>query len=282
MKPPAKGADFLYHRDTIWMLETVINQDFNLAELTTETEIFMHYYRLEEETIQYLFRQWLKWPERADTMRVQPLRVHRGKDTRDSWSGATWRTAVFALRQVTGSAHTSKMRYSEDKMTQCSRGAAACRHCQHELRNCHLAVSVKQWNDGNLHSSGRFWVKSWPDLTCSPPLKVINIHSVAIRLIWANPFVIKSRFWTRFCRFQLSNVWYMDHVNIGIWKIEFPQQFCDTQRYHHSHPYWHRTVHLILWRMFSLHSLPTRPCCTTTSKPHAAAPKAKGWLEGHY
>lgn len=161
-------------------------------------------------------------------------------------------------------------------------GSGCMPPCQHELRNCHLAVSVKQWDGGNLHSSGRFWVKSWTDLTCSPPLKIINIHSVAIRLMWTNPFVIKSRFWTRFCRFQLSNVWYMDHVNIGIWKIEFPQQFCDTQRYHHPHPYWHRTVHLILWRMFSLHSLPTSPCCTTTSKPHAAAPKAKGWLEGHY
>lgn len=124
----SKGGWFLYHRDTIWMLETVINQDFNLAELTTETEMFMHYYRLEEEATQYLFRQWLKWPERAETMRVQPLRVHRGKDTRDSWSGATWRTAVFALRQVTGSAHISKMRYSEEKMTaRCSRGTAACR-----------------------------------------------------------------------------------------------------------------------------------------------------------
>lgn len=35
------------------------------------------------------------------------IELHAGRDTRDSWSGETWETAVFALRQVTQPAHFS-------------------------------------------------------------------------------------------------------------------------------------------------------------------------------
>lgn len=34
-------------------------------------------------------------------------KLYAGRDTRDSWSGATWKTAVFALGQVTQPAHFS-------------------------------------------------------------------------------------------------------------------------------------------------------------------------------
>lgn len=85
--------------------------------------------RLEAETKQLSFSTAVK--VKTTTCRNNEgaaMALDGERDASDSWWGATWRTAVFALRQVAGSPHISKMRDGEEKMTVLSsQGAVACR-----------------------------------------------------------------------------------------------------------------------------------------------------------
>lgn len=66
----------------------------------------MHRFHLKAETTQYLFRRRQKM-KMCTNSQGKVIKLYAGGDTRDSWSGATWKTAVFALRQVTQPAHFS-------------------------------------------------------------------------------------------------------------------------------------------------------------------------------